>query len=177
MAINFKKIENDVIFETFGNHSRFELKNALAIGKFCIALQKFDENNKQTAFIKCYLDIPEALVFAQDVLSGRFNNMAVKGGAPDQIVKVFESQGGSKKEGQIIYRTLNVSKGKLWMFKGSEGPGELNAKTGGYCAKKGEKPTNQVSVGVDDSSLKAIAIMIQDEYIAYRTALLNQEVI
>lgn len=168
-VLNIKDIENDVIFETFGNHSRFELKNALAIGKFCIALQKFDDNNKQTAFIKCFMNIPEALVFAQEVLSGRYAGMAKQGGAPNTPVKVFESQGGSNRDGQIIYRSLTLSKGRLWMFKGTECEGEKNVKTGGYMAKKGAEITNQVSVGLDDNALKAIAIMIQDEYIAYRT--------
>lgn len=168
--LNIKELEDDVIYETFGNHSRFELKNALSIGKFCLALQKFDDNNKQTAFIKCYLNAPEALVFANDVLSGRFAKMAQTGGAPDTAVKVFDSQGGSNKDGQIIYRTLNLSKGKFWMFRGSEGLGEKTANTGGYCAVKGSKPTNIVSVAVSDDSLKAIAILIQQEYQAYRVA-------
>lgn len=168
--IKIEPLKDDVIYETFGNHTRFELKNALAIGKFCFALQKFDDNNKQTAFIKCYMDIPEALAFANDILSGKFAKVAVKNGAPESIAKVFTSQGGSKKDGEIIYRTLDLSKGKLWMFKGIEQPGELNSKTGGYCAKKGSTPTNNVSVGVDDNALKDIAIMIQSEYQAYRTA-------
>lgn len=174
-GLEIKSLENDVIFETFGNHTRFELKNALGIGKFCIALQKFDDNNKQVAFIKCYMNIPEALVFANDVLNGRFAKIAQAGGAPSSIAKVFESQGGSKKDGEIIYRALTLSKGKLWMFKGTEQPGELNTKTGGYCAKKGSTPTNSVSVGVDDTALKAIAIMIQQEYTAYRTAQLMKQ--
>lgn len=164
-TIDVKKIENNVIYETFGNHSRFELKNALAIGKFVIALQKFDDNNKQIAFISSYLDADEALVMANDIISGSYFKKAQK--QPDQITECFKSLGGSNKDGEIIYRDITLSKGKLWMFKAQECPGK-KTDTGGYAPAG--KATTTVSVGVMDQAIKAIAIMIQSEYIAYRTA-------
>ena len=163
--IEIKDLENNVIFETFGNHSRLELKNALAIGKFVVALQKFDDNNKQTAFISTYLDADVALVMANDVLSGRFVKMASK--SSGDIVEVFKAQGGSKKEDKIIYRDLTISKGRLWMFKAQECPGKVVEK-GGYAPAGAA--TASVSVGVSNETIKAIALMIQAEWTAYRTA-------
>ena len=167
--IEIKKNENNVIFETFGNHSRLELKNALSIGKFVIALQKFDESNKQTAFISAYLDTDVALVMANDILSGKYVRDAAKTGS--DIAEVFKSQGGSQKEDKIIYRDLTISKGRLWMFKAQECPGKVVEK-GGYAPAGAA--TTTVSVGVSNETIKAIALMIQAEYTAYRTAQLLQ---
>ena len=163
--IEIKKLEDNVIYETFGNHSRFELKNALAIGKFVIALQKFDDNNKQVAFISAYVGVDEALVMANDILSGSYFRKAQK--KPDEITECFKSLGGSVRDGEIIYRDLTLSKGKLWMFKAQECPGK-KTETGGYAPAG--KATTAVSVGIMDTAIKAIALMIQAEYQAYRTS-------
>lgn len=159
-------IEEEVFFETFGNKSRLELKNrSFNIGKLSIGLQKFDDNNKQTAFLNMYLNLDRALVLANDILFGRLQKLA---GNTNDIVEVYKQIGGSKKDGKVIYRELTISKGRLWMIKGSEGPGKLTDKTGGFAPDG--KPETVVSVGVDDATLRAIALMIQNEYQAYRTA-------
>lgn len=162
--IEIKPVENNVFYETFGNHTRLELKNALAINKFIIALQKFDDNNKQTAFISAYVDVDQALVMANDILSGKYVRDAAK--KPDEITTVFKAQGGTVKDDKIIYRDITLSKGRLWMFKAQECPG-VRVEKGGFAPSGA--PTSQVSVGVADETLKAIALMIQYEYIAYRT--------
>lgn len=159
-------IEKEVFFETFGNKSRLELKNrSFNINKLSIGLQKFDDNNKQTAFLNIYLDLDKALVLANDILFGRLQKLA---GNSQDIVEVYKQPGGSKKDGKILYRELSISKGRLWMIKGSEGPGKLTERTGGFAPDG--KPTTSVSVGVDDNTIRAIALMIQNEYQAYRTA-------
>ena len=163
-TIEIKKPENNVIYETFGKQSRFELKNALSIGKFVIALQKLDENNHQTAFVQAYLNVDEALVMANDILSGKYVRDAAKAGG--EICEVFKSLGGSTRDGEIVYRDLTLSKGRLWMFKAQECPGK-KTETGGYAPTG--KATTSVSVGIMDTTIKAIALMIQAEYTAYRT--------
>ena len=52
------------------------------------------------------------------------------------------------------------------MFRGTSGPGKVTD-TGGF-APDGKFET-QISVGMDADTLKAIAVMIQNEYQAYRT--------
>lgn len=160
--IEIKELENNVIYETFGNHSRFELKNALAIGKFNICLQKFDDNNHQTAFVSAYIDLDQTLVMANDILSGRYFKMAQNS---NDIVEVFKSQGGTMRDDEIVYRDITLSKGRLWMFKAQECPGKRVEK-GGYAPNGA--PTTQVSIGLSDETIKAVALLIQYEYIAYR---------
>lgn len=162
-------MQSDVFFTTFGNNTRLELKNSMFDkGKLAILLQKLDDNNRQTAVITVYLDMAKALVMANDILSGRFARQAGDG---SKIVTVFKDMGGrpaekaNRADGKPLYREFNIQKGRLWIFKGSSGPGKVTD-TGGFAADG--LPETQVSVGMDDGTLKAIALMIQNEYQAFR---------
>ena len=75
--LEIKPISEDVFWTTFGNNSRLELKNSsFAIGKLAIGLQKFDEHNKQIAYISCYLDLDKAVGLANDILIGKISKDA-----------------------------------------------------------------------------------------------------
>lgn len=164
-------MQSDVFYTTFGNNTRLELKNSMFDkNKLAILLQKLDDNNHQVAVITVYLDMAKALVMANDILSGKFAKMAGDG---SKITTVFKDMGGrpaekaNRPDGKPLYREFNIQKGRLWIFKGSAGPGKVT-ETGGFASDG--LPEIQVSVGMDDTTLKAIAIMIQNEYQAFRTS-------
>lgn len=166
-----EKIEKDVFFTTFGNNTRLELKNGMfGKGKLAILLQKLDDHNKQLASMILYIDLPKALVMANDIISGRFARLAKD---PSQITSVFKDMGGQpperakRRDGKALYRELEIQKGRLWIFKGVTGPGKVTD-TGGF-APDGKAET-MISVGMDNDTIKMIALMIQNEYVAYRTA-------
>lgn len=168
-----KEIENSVFWMEFGNNSRIELKNSsFGIGKVAIGLQKFDDNNRQIAYVTTYLDFDKALVLANDILSGRFMRMAEQQNS-DTMVTLYKQPGGqsaekaNREDGKPLYREFNISKGKLWILSAQEGPGQIS-KTGGFMPDG--KYDVKVNVGLSSDSLKAFAIMIQQEYNAYRTA-------
>lgn len=169
--LSITPMESDVFFTTFGKNSRLELKNSMFDkGKLAILLQKLDDNNKQLAVITCYLDMPVALTMANDILTGKFARMA---GDSKEIVEVFKDFGGrspqkaNRPDGKALYREFTIQKGRLWILRGSQGPGKLTDTNG--IAPDGQFET-QVSVGVSPETLKAIAILIQSEYQAFRTA-------
>lgn len=169
-ALNIKTIENDVFFTTFGKNSRIELKNCLSIDKIGILIQKFNDSKVQTACVTTFVDSSKALVLAQDILSGRLAKIA---SSKPELETLYESQGGKKdKDGKIIYRSFRISHGKKWLFSNYSGPGKVTS-TGGYAAA-GEF-TQKVSIGLDNESLKAIALKIQAEYQAYRTVQIIKE--
>ena len=168
---NFVPLERDVFYTTFGSNSRLELKNSLFDrGKLSILLQKFDDNNKQTDVITLYIDLPKALVMAHDILIGKY--AAEVKNSTQSITTVFKDMGGQpaerakREDGKPLYREFSIQKGNKWMFRGTSGPGKVT-ETGGF-APDGKFET-QISVGMDADTLKAISVMIQNEYQAYRT--------
>lgn len=169
--LEMEPLENDVFFTTFGKGTRLELKNSMFDkGKLAILLQKLDDNNKQIAVITLYMDLSKALVMANDIISGKFARQATD---ESKITTVFKDMGGRppekarREDGKALYRELAIQKGRLWIIKGSQGPGKVTD-TGGFSVDG--LPEIQVSVGMDAETLKAIALMIQTEYQAFRTA-------
>lgn len=169
--LDLSAVDNNVFFTTFGNGTRLELKNNMFDkGKLAILLQKLDSNNKQVAVITCYLDLPKALVMANDILSGQYEKMIGDG---SEIKTLFKDMGGTpavkakRDDGKALYREFRIQKGRLWIIKGSQGAGNVT-ETGGFAPAS--SPEVQVSVGVSYETLKAIALMIQQEYQAFRTA-------
>ncbi len=166
------ELKEDVFFETFGNGTRLELKNgAFSIGKLAIGLQQFDVNtNKQKEYICCYMDIEKALSLSHDILSGMIAKEALKCEWPN-AVRVFQggqpAEKANRPDKKPLYRDFSITKGKLWVLKGQEGPGKVNSKGGFAPDGKSEK---SVSVGISSDTLRTMAIMIQMEYQAYRTA-------
>lgn len=166
-----QNIERDVFYTTFGKDTRLELKNSMfGKGKLAILLQKLDEHNKQIAAITLYVDLPKALVMSNDILSGKYVAMAKNS---TEIITVFKDMGGQSPERakradhKALYREFALQKGNKWIFRGTSGPGKVTS-TGGF-APDGKSETI-VSVGMDDETIKAVALMIQAEYQAYRTA-------
>lgn len=170
-------IENDIFYTTFGKNTRLELKNGFfKAGKLTIGLQKFDDSNKQIAYISQYLDLEKALCLADDILSGRIDKKArdLSAASSDgKPVKVYQSQGGqsaekaNRSDNKPLYREFSIYKGNNWMFKSAEGPGKITSTLGiaadGPCEK-------QVVVGANSDTLREFALMIKSEYQAYGTA-------
>ena len=165
-------IETNTFWMEYGNHTRIELKNdSFGIGKIHVGLQKFGDDNKQIAYVNSYIDFDTALVIANDILTGRYARMAEKNG--NDMTVVYKQPGGqpadraNRSDGKPMYRELTITKGKLWLVSVQEGPGKVSA-TGGFVPDG--KYDVRVSVGLSNESLKAMALMIQNEYLAYRTA-------
>lgn len=161
----------DVFYRTYGKNTRLELKNSMFDkGKLAVLLQKLDDNNKQVDVMTLYIDLPKALVMANDILSGRFSKMATD---PSKITTVFKDMGGkpaeraNRPDGKPLYRELSIQKGKLWIIRGVQGPGKVTA-TGGFAADG--QMESMISIGLDADTLKAIALTIQNEYQAFRTS-------
>jgi len=174
-----KEMDGTVFWTEFGNHSRIELKNSsFGIGKVNIGLQKFDDNNKQVAYVNAYLDFDKAMVLANDILAGKFARIAAEMHQKDgnNMVAIYKQPGGQsaekagREDGKPLYREFSISHGKLWIISCQEGPGQVS-KTGGFMPDG--KYEKKVSVGLSNESLKAMALMIQAEYQAYRTAQFN----
>lgn len=167
-----KPIENDVIATVFSKTKnktvRLEVKNWLAGDKFVFAMQQLNSDNKQVAFMQCYMDTLEAFGFTSNILDGAFIKMANhKDPNGEEITEVFKSMGGSKKDGNITYRDLTLSKGKKWILKVQECPGKETV-TGGFAPSG--KATTMISMGIDPSQLKSLAKKMEMEYTAYRQA-------
>lgn len=168
-----EEIDKTVFWNEFGNHSRVELKNsAFAIGKLVIGLQKFNDENRQVAYTTFYLDIDKALVMANDILMGKYARIAEKQNT-DEMVVVYKVPGGqsaekaNREDRKPLYREFSISRGKLWILSCQEGPGKVTP-TGGFMPDG--KCDSKVNVGLSNDSLKAMALMIQNEILAYRTA-------
>lgn len=169
--LEMKPLENDVFYTTFGKNTRLELKNSMFDkGKLAVLLQKLDDNNKQLAVLTTYIDLPKALVMANDIISGQYAKTATD---ESKITTVFKDFGGrppekaNRPDGKALYREIAIQKGRLWMIRGTQGPGKVTD-TGGFSADG--SPETQITVGMDADTLKAIALMIQAEYQAFRTA-------
>ena len=169
--MNVTPMFEDVFYRTYGKNTRLELKNGMFDkGKLAILLQKLDNNNKQVDVLTLYIDLPKALVMANDILSGRFSKMATD---KSKITTVFKDMGGkpaeraNRPDGKPIYRELSIQKGNLWIIRGVQGPGKVTS-TGGF-APDGHLE-HQISIGMDSDTLKAIALTIQSEYQAFRTS-------
>lgn len=168
----FTELDRDVFYTAFGSDTRMELKNCLfSKGKLAILLQKFDpKTNKQLDVITVFIDLPKALVMANDILVGKYAAMAQKSG--QSITVVFKDMGGqpaeraNRPDRKPLYREFSIQKGNKWMFRATTGPGKVT-ETGGFAPDgKSEK---QIVVGMDADTLKAVALMIQQEFQAYRT--------
>lgn len=167
-------LETEKFFETFGKGTRLELlSSGFGIGKLIIRLQKFNEaTNKEEARITGYLNADIALTLANDILSGRMAQLAkAKADASGNAVKVFEQPGGSNKDGKTIYREISLSVGHKYIFACEQCAGK-KTNTGGYVRDTANTdiPKQIIRVGMDAQTLKAMALMIQNEYQAYRTA-------
>ena len=166
------ELKEDAFYEVFGKGTRLELKNGtFSIGKLAIGLQQFDmATKKQLGYITCFISLDKALSLAHDILSGRLVKESADHEWPAPIRSIPGGQPATKAnrpDGKPLYREFSIAKGKLWVLKGQEGPGKVT-ETGGFAPDgKAEK---SISVGVSDDTLRTIALMIQTEYQAYRTA-------
>ena len=169
-----KTIENDLIFETFGMGSRLNLLNNLGIGRIGVFIQNFDaKTNKETNRCTAFIKIPEALLLANDILSGKYASLT-KNVTEGESEPVFINYGGtdSEKAGRADHKpvcrclTLTRRNGK-WSLRIAEGAGKKTATNGFIFDGKAEKI---VYIGMNDDTLKQMALMIQNECLAYRVA-------
>ena len=163
-------VDSDVFWTTFGNKSRLELKNGMfQLGKLSIGFQKFDNNNKQTAYITSYIDLDKALGMCDDIVSGRLykKTKSVPEGTP--VYKVYGGQKAEKakrSDNKPLSREFSIARGRMWILKVKEGPGKVT-ETGGIAP---DGPAErEVAIGLSDESIRIFALMFQHEYDAFRT--------
>lgn len=171
---NIQPLEDTKIWQTFGKGKRLELENgAFPIEKLSFGFQTIDmEEKKQTGMIRIYLDFGVASLFAHNILNGEYERLQQKQAQQSSTVpSVFKSIGGSKKvtrpDGRPTFRKMELSKGTLWILHAEEGPGQISS-TGGFVAAGPAE--NRISIGLSDDQLKMMALAIERELLAYRTA-------
>lgn len=171
--LNVNTVNKAKFYECFGKDVRLEVLNsAMGIGKIQINLQKFNkETHEELELLKAYIDVLDALLIANDILTGRYSKLAAA--KPNEITCLFEAIGGTsadkanRADGKALYRQLKISRGKKWMIQIVYAPGKETS-TGGFVADgKAEKT---LSIGMDDNDFKKFALAIQTEYQAYRNA-------
>lgn len=180
------KYLNNEFFELNGADTFVKLKaNSFGIGKVQFAFVKFDKvTTKLISSMDVYMDMEEALLLAQDILSGKIAKLAevekAKGAQyPGAIWKspmggVTEEKAknrGLRTDGKAISRMFTLSPGSRqpFVFTAEQRPGNTDAK-GLIVPEYGGKPEVQIRVASSAEELKKMALAIQSNIIAYRAA-------
>ena len=178
-------IDNE-FFELNAKDTFVKLKaNAFGINKVMFAFVKFDINTKKlTSSMDAYLDMEDALLFANDILSGKIAKLAEieksKGAKyPGQIWQssmggVHEqkaAQRGLRTDGKAISRMFTLSPGSSqhFIFTAEQRPGTTNDR-GLIVPEYSAKPEVQIRVPATADSIKKMALAIQSHIHAYRAA-------
>lgn len=181
-----QKYLNNEFFELNGLDTFVKLKaNAFGIGKVQFAFVKFDKTTtKLMSSMDVYLDMDDALVLANDILSGRIGALAeaekAKGAQyPGAIWKssmggVTEEKAknrGLRTDGKAISRMFTLSPGSRqpFVFTAEQRPGNTDAK-GLIVPEYSSKPEIQIRVASSVEDLKKMAVAIQSNINAYRAA-------
>lgn len=157
--------------------------NAFGIGKVLFSFVKFDKNTmKLTESMDVFMDMDDALLFANDVLSGKIQALAVNekakgdkypkaiwstklGGVNEEKVK----NRGLRTDGKAISRLFNLAPGarQPFVFTAEQRPGHSDEK-GLIQPEYTGKPEIQIRVACSADDLKKLAIAIQSNINAYR---------
>lgn len=179
-----KKFLNKEFFELNGADTFVKLKaNSFGIGKVQFAFVKFDKNtNKLLSSMDVYLDMEDALVLANDILSGRIAALAEAekakgaqypgaiwnsglGGVSEEKAK----NRGLRNDGKAISRMFTLAPGSRqpFVFTAEQRPGKTDSK-GLIVPEYSSKPEVQIRVPGSADELKKMAVAIQSNIIAYR---------
>ena len=180
------KYLNNEFFELNGADNFVKLKaNSFGIGKVLFAFVKFDKiTKKKISDMDVYMDMEDALLLANDILSGKLakeaENERAKGAQyPGPIWKspmggVTEEkakQRGLRTDGKAISRmfTLRPGSRQPFVFTAEQKPGSTNAQ-GLIIPDSGVRPEVQIRVASSNEDLKKLALAIQSNINAYRAA-------
>lgn len=157
--------------------------NTFGIGKVLFSFVKFDKTTmKCIESMDVYMDMDDALLFANDVLSGRIPTLAqaekAKGAAFPKAIWSTKLGGineekvkarGLRDDGKAISRLFNLAPGarQPFVFTAEQRPGKSDDKGLIQPEYKG-KPEIQIRVACTADDLKRIAIAIQSNINAYR---------
>lgn len=159
--------------------------NTFGIGKVLFSFVKFNENtNKMEESLDIYMDMDDALLFANDVLSGRIPTLAehecAKGAQYPKAVWSTRLGGvneekakarGLRTDGKAISRLFNLAPGSRqpFVFTAEQRPGKTDDK-GLIQPEYSGRPEVQIRVACSADDLKRLAISIQSNINAYRAA-------
>jgi hypothetical protein len=155
--------------------------NTFGIGKVLFSFVKFDKNtNKLLSNTDYYMDMDDALLFANDILSGRIPQLAeIEKAKGDKYPKaIWTSKLGGKNEekanradGMALSRMFNLAPGSRqpFVFTAEERPGKTDEK-GLIQPVYSGAPEVQIRVACSADDLKKLAISIQSNINAYRAA-------
>ena len=180
------KYLNNEFYELNGLDTFVKLKaNSFGIGKVLFAFVKFDKiTKKKICDMDVYMDMEDALLLANDILSGKLAKEAeierAKGAQyPGAIWKspmggVTEEkakQRGLRTDGKAISRMFTISPGSRqpFVFTAEQKPGATDAK-GLIVPEPGARPEVQIRVASSVEDLKKFALAIQSNINAYRAA-------
>lgn len=171
-----------------GKDSFFEvMANAFSIDKVQINFRKYDaskaKGSKFTQQVDCYVNVEDALVLAQDVLSGKINSLAQaeKAKGAKYPAPVWQSMGGMsadkakekglRTDGMALSRVIKLAPGsaKPFVITAESGKGEQNEK-GLIVPRYGTSPENRIMVALTGDQLKQLALMINMHLNAYYSA-------
>ena len=173
---------NKTIFEINGMNTFVKAKtNAFGINKLLLSFVCYDKNsNKLLNNVDIFMNIPDALLLANDILSGKIYKLAAKekakgaqypeavwtspfGGTPEAKAK--------REDGKAISRYWSIKPGtkKPFILNACQGPGHTTGK--GLIAPESGRPEVNIIVPCSTDDLKKLALMIQIEIQSYITAL------
>lgn len=157
--------------------------NTFSIGKVLFSFVKFDKKTmKSLESMDVYMDMDDALLFANDVLNGRIATLAAeekaKGAAFPRAVWSTKLGGineekakerGLRDDGKAISRLFNLAPGarQPFVFTAEQRPGTSDEK-GLIQPEYKDKPEVQIRVACSADDLKKFAIAIQSHINAYR---------
>ena len=182
------KVLNKQIIRFDGKDTFFEvMANAFGIDKVQINFRKYDvtktKGNKFTQQVDCYVNVEEALVLAQDILSGKIHALAEaeKAKGAKYPAHVWQSMGGMSAEkakekglrndGMALSRVIKLAPGnaKPFVLTAESGKGEQNSQ-GLIVPRYGTSPENRIMVALTGDQLKQLALMINIHLSAYYSA-------
>lgn len=183
---NPKAFLDNEFFELNSLNTFVKLKaNSFGIGKVMFAFVQFDQNTKKlTSSMDVYMDMEEALLLANDILSGKIASLAqvekAKGAKYPGAIYSSPMGGVNEKkaaernlrtDGKAISRLFTLSPGSRqpFIFTAEQRPGTSNDK-GLIVPEHSAKPEIQIRVPATAEMLKKMALSIQSNINAYRAA-------
>ena len=158
------KMLNKQILKLDGKDTFFEIMaNAFGIDKVQINFRKYDDSqekgSKITQSVDIFIDIPEALVLSQDILSGKIAQLAKteKAKGAKYPAQIWQTMGGVNAEkaktrglrtdGMALSRVLKIVPGlkQPFVFTAESGKGEENDK-GLIVPRYGTTPENRINL-------------------------------
>lgn len=179
------KMLNKQIIRFDGKDTFFEvMANAFGIDKVQLNFRKYDATkstgSKFTQQVDIFINVEDALVLCQDILSGKINALAEveKAKGAKYPAPVWQSMGGMSAErakekglrsdGMALSRVIKLAPGsaKPFVLTAESGKGEQNTQ-GLIVPRYGTSPDNRVMVALTVEQLKQLAILIQMHLTAY----------